>query len=61
MTRRRHFTLGEIFAAPLLVASVTIIGLVAALLGDGWFDMFSWIGLSVPVLVISWALVWRRC
>ncbi len=42
MTRRRHFTLGEIFAVPLLLAVVTIVGLVAALLGDGWLDALSW-------------------
>ncbi len=60
MTRRRHFTLGEIFAVPLLLAAVTIVGLVAALLGDGWLDVLSWVGLAVPALVIPWALVRRR-
>ncbi|MEP0708480.1 MAG: hypothetical protein ABJL17_11035 [Parvibaculum sp.] len=60
MTRHRHFTLGEIFAVPLLLAVVTIVGLVAALLGDGWLDALSWAGLAIPALVIPWAFLRRQ-
>jgi hypothetical protein len=38
----------------------SIVGLVAALLGDGWLDAISWAGLSVPLLVIAWAFRFRR-
>lgn len=60
MKKARRYSLREIFAAPLFLAVLTIVGLVAALLGDGWFDALSWIGLAVPALAIPWALVWRR-
>ncbi|MBX3506243.1 MAG: hypothetical protein KF895_12250 [Parvibaculum sp.] len=60
MREARRYTLGEIFAAPLLLAAITLVGLVAALLGDGWLDVLSWVGLSIPALVIPWALIRRR-
>jgi len=49
-----------VFGAPLAIAAISIVGLVAALLGDGAYDVMSWIGLAVPLLVIGWALRWRR-
>lgn len=52
--------LRRIFAAPAAIAAVSIVGLVAALLGDGVHDVLSWIGLLVPVLAIAWALRFRR-
>ncbi|ABS63680.1 conserved hypothetical protein [Parvibaculum lavamentivorans DS-1] len=60
MTRSRRYTLTEIFAIPLVLAIFTIVGLVAALLGDGWRDAVSWLALLVPALTIVWALIWRR-
>lgn len=50
----------QIFAAPLAIGLVSIVGLVAALLGDGIYDLLSWVGLLVPLLVIAWALRFRR-
>lgn len=60
MRKARRYTLGEIFVMPLLLAVVTIVGLVAALLGDGWLDALSWTGLAIPALVIPWAFLLRR-
>ncbi|MEQ8267488.1 MAG: hypothetical protein RH982_09845 [Parvibaculum sp.] len=60
MKRSRRYSLGEIFAVPLLLAVFTIVGLVAALIGDGWLNVASWAGLLVPALAILWALIWRR-
>jgi len=53
-------SLRAIFAAPLLVCVVGIIGLVSALTGDGWRDAISWIALAVPVLLVIWAKKYRR-
>ncbi|BBK43507.1 hypothetical protein STVA_35270 [Allostella vacuolata] len=53
-------SLRRIFAAPAAIALLSIVGLVAALLGDGVYDILSWIGLLVPVLAIAWALRFRR-
>ncbi|MCU5788140.1 hypothetical protein B27N_03143, partial [Alcanivorax marinus] len=41
--------LGGIFAVPLLIALASLVGLVAALLGDGAMDWISWLGLGLPV------------
>lgn len=53
--------LRTIFAMPALIAAVTLVGLVAALLGNGLLDLMSWAALLVPVTVIGWALICRRC
>ena len=52
--------LRAIFGVPLLVALVTLVGLVAALLDDGLYDAVSWGALLVPLLVLGWALRHRR-
>jgi len=52
--------LAAIFGAPLAIALVTIVGLVAALLDDGLYDAVSWAALLVPLLVLGWALRYRR-
>jgi hypothetical protein len=53
-------SLAQIFAIPLVLALLSIIGLVSALTGDGLRDILSWIGLAAPVLVTLWALRARR-
>ena len=50
-------SLRAIFAAPALVAIVCFGGLVAGLLGDGWWDAASWVGLGVPIAIAVWQ--WR--
>ncbi|AFT69324.1 Putative membrane protein [Alloalcanivorax dieselolei B5] len=57
---RRHNTPTRIFAVPVLIAVISLIGLVAALLGDGVLDVMSWVGLAMPVVMIGWAMVKRR-
>ena len=44
------------FALPALIAVVSLIGLVAALTGDGWRDMLSWVSLGLPVAAVAWAM-----
>jgi hypothetical protein len=58
MNTRRRFL--SIFAVPLLIALVTIIGLVIALTGDGVRDVTSWVTLCVPIFVVGWAMKDRR-
>lgn len=47
----------EIFRWPLLMALANAIGLVAALVGDGWYDLISWATLGLTLVVI--AAAWR--
>jgi hypothetical protein len=44
----------EIFRWPAVVAAVTLFGLIAALVGDGIWDGFSWIGLGVPFVLAAY-------
>ena len=46
----------QIFRWPLLMAVANAVGLVAALVGDGWLDLVSWLtlGLTVVVMIAAW-------
>ena len=44
----------QIWAMPILLAVFTLIGLVAALLGDGVWDLVSAVTLGAPVAVGAW-------
>ena len=59
-TRRRSNSLTTIFALPLAIFVCAIAALVIALTGDGWRDAASWVGLSIPVVVLIWAMRARR-
>ena len=53
-------SLSAIFAVPLALLMLGVIGLVSALTGDGWRDLLSWAALAVPVLAVLWAMKARR-
>jgi len=44
----------RMWGAPILLAILTIIGLLSALLGDGIWDALSAVALGVPVLCCAW-------
>lgn len=46
----------RIFRWPLVMALANAIGLVAALVGDGWLDVVSWatLGLTLVVMIAAW-------
>lgn len=43
---------------PMVLAASTVVGLIAALLGEGgaWW-VVSWIGVAAPLLVAAWKIV----
>ncbi|HSX72274.1 MAG TPA: hypothetical protein VLF16_15185 [Pseudomonas sp.] len=47
-----------IFRWPLLLALLSLFGLIAALVGDDIYDLLSWLTLGVPLLLIG--VVWVR-
>lgn len=57
---KRRNSLRAIFALPLLLALVSIAGLVVALTGDGLRDAASWAALAIPVFAVGWAMRARR-
>lgn len=54
-----HKTLWQIFAAPILIGVLSVVGLVAALVGDDWWDGVSWLTLAIPVLLYFFFLLRR--
>lgn len=59
-TRPRH-SLFAIFVIPTLLALISAIGLVAALLTDGPLDFLWSAAVAMPIMVVIWALRARRC
>ena len=56
MKRRTLSTWG----VPAALAAVTLIGLLSALVADGWADTLSWLALGRPVGVCFWYGCARR-
>ena len=49
----------RLWGGPLAMAVLTAIGLLSALLGDGFWDALSAVALGIPVLACAW-FGWRR-
>lgn len=58
--KSRARSLRTIFAAPLAIGMLSLIGLVSALTGDGLANWLSWVALAVPLLAVVWAMRQRR-
>ena len=52
-------SLWQIFRAPLLIGVLSLVGLVAALVGDGPYDALSWLGLGIPCVLTIWYGWWK--
>ncbi|WP_166574900.1 hypothetical protein [Caulobacter sp. SLTY] len=50
----------KIFGWPTVLAILSLIGLVGALVGDGPWDWLSWLCLGFPLAVLGWVLKTRR-
>ena len=48
------FPFRKVYGAALAIAVITIYGLISALLGDGVWDVLSWVALAIPLAVIAW-------
>ncbi|UPJ50994.1 hypothetical protein IVB30_06410 [Bradyrhizobium sp. 200] len=57
--RRPHQTLRQIFAAPLAIGILSVVGLLAALIGDNVWDAVSWISLAIPCVLYVF-FIYRR-
>jgi hypothetical protein len=44
----------SIWPIPIALGILTCIGLVAALVADGFWDTVSWVGLGTPLVVVVW-------
>ncbi|MFG9943473.1 hypothetical protein ACG3RN_22945 [Pseudomonas aeruginosa] len=50
--------LGMILAGPCCWPLLGLFGLLSALLGDGLYDLLSWLALGTPLVLVGW--VWLR-
>ncbi|WP_343702124.1 hypothetical protein [Chitinophaga sp.] len=48
----KHNPFMKLWGMPLMLAVLSLAGLIVALAGDGIWDIFSWIGLSIPLYLI---------
>ncbi|HEX2842723.1 hypothetical protein [Hyphomicrobium sp.] len=58
--RAAERSLWRIFAAPILIALVSLVGLISALVADGPMDVLAWVGLGVPVAVCAWFVMFGK-
>jgi hypothetical protein len=49
----------KIWTIPLLLAALTLAGLLSALMGTGVWHVIAWIALAIPVMVLT-SIVLRR-
>ena len=55
----RRQTNGQIFAIPIVLGALSVIGLVSALVGDGVWDGVSWVTLAIPILLCGYFFLKR--
>jgi len=48
------FPFRKVYGAAIIIAVITIYGLLSALFGDGLWDEVSWVALSIPLAIIVW-------
>lgn len=51
---RQPSSFRRIYGPAILLAAITVCGLLSALFGDGIWDELSWIALAIPLAVIAW-------
>jgi len=58
--RRKSASTWHIFRWPLLIAIVSLVGLLSALIGDNGFDVLSWCCLAPILLFMAYAYYGKR-
>jgi hypothetical protein len=56
------YSLRKIYGTAAVLATISVIGLIFGLFGEGVWDAGSWIALAVPLSVIAWKIarsIWR--
>ena len=48
------FPFRKVYGPAIVIAGITLGGLLSALFGDGVWDELSWVALAVPLAVIAW-------
>lgn len=56
----RRQTNGQIFAVPMVLGVLSVVGLISALVGDGFWDGVSWMTLAIPILLCGYFFLRRN-
>ena len=48
----RSFSFRKVYGSAVVIAAITLFGLLSALFGDGVWDELSWVALAIPLAVI---------
>lgn len=51
---RKPFPFRKVYGPAAILAVITFLGLLSALLGDGLWDAASWCALTIPLAVVLW-------
>jgi hypothetical protein len=49
------FSFRKVYGPAIIIAGITLGGLLSALFGDGVWDELSWVALAVPLAVLAWS------
>jgi hypothetical protein len=49
------FSFRQVYGPAIIIAGITLGGLLSALFGDGVWDELSWVALAVPLAVLAWS------
>ena len=49
------FSFRKVYGPAIVIACITLGGLLSALFGDGVWDELSWVALTVPLAVLAWS------
>lgn len=49
----------RIFRLPVVIGLASLAALIIALMGEGWHDMVSWVGLALPVAAVGYGILRR--
>lgn len=60
MSRHRDGHIRRVFGMPAAIASASLLGLVSALVGDGVFDVMSWVAFTGIIAIVSYKLLFRE-
>jgi hypothetical protein len=54
------FPFRKVYGPAIVIAGITLGGLLSALFGDGVWDELSWVALAVPLAVFAWSYSFGR-
>jgi len=56
MTAELSGSLRHVFGVPVVLALVSLVGLISPLVGDGMWNALSWMAGGAPLVVMAWAI-----